>query len=87
MDFFNSLLNGGDPGQISNDLTGAFLVFIKFLYVLAAILYVLFAIVMVRQVKVMGQTLTTNFSPVLRLLALLHLGAALLVLFYFATTL
>lgn len=44
---------------------------------LAAILYVVFAIVIVRQVKIMNKTISTPLGPVIQLLAWLHLVFAL----------
>ncbi len=75
------------PEAVGGNLSLAFLGFVKVLYVLAAFLYFLFALVMVRQVRIMGDTLVTGFSPVLRIFALAHLAAAGVVLFLFVTTL
>ena len=87
MDITSIFNSSASAGTVGPELTGLFFVFVKTLYVIAAILYVLFSIVMVRQVRIMGDTLTTSLSPVLRLLAIAHLIAALVVLFLFVTTL
>jgi hypothetical protein len=55
----------------------------KIFFIISSGLYLIFAIVMVRQVQIMKNTLITDFSPKIKVLALVHLAAAvLLVLFY-----
>lgn len=55
----------------------------KDLFILGAILYIAFAIIVIRQIAIMKKTLFTTFSPVVQLLGFIHLGAALaLLLFY-----
>ena len=55
----------------------------KLLLVLTALLYVGFAFVVTRQIKIMRTTLITTFSPWLRLLGYAHLSLAILVLAFF----
>lgn len=55
----------------------------KILFIVAALLYVLFAFVVTRQIHVMRTTLITSFSPVVQLLGYLHLAAAVGVLLFF----
>lgn len=56
---------------------------LKGFFVLAGILYLLFAFIATRQIATMKKTLDTPFSPVLNLMAWGHLALAGLVLFYF----
>lgn len=52
---------------------GAILMFLlKGLFVTAFFLYIIFAFVVIRQVRLMSQTITTPLEPVLRLAAYAH---------------
>jgi membrane-anchored glycerophosphoryl diester phosphodiesterase (GDPDase) len=57
------------------DLTNSvlFLGLLKFIFIFAAILYVIFSFVVVRQISLMRQTVVTSLSPFLRLIGYLHL--------------
>jgi len=57
--------------------------FVKWALTILAIFYVMFAIMVVRQVTIMRQTLITSFSPILGILGLLHLALAVFVLIVF----
>lgn len=53
--------------------------FFKLLFVILAFLYLLFAFVVTRQIKVMRTTLITPISPVVRVVGYVHLIFALIV--------
>lgn len=55
----------------------------KLLFVLTALLYVVFAFVVTRQIKIMRTTLITSFSPIVRTLGYAHLLLAIVVLVLF----
>ena len=77
-----SFLTGSTQSStlVDQNLIGAFF---KLLFVLVAFLYLAFAFVVTRQIKVMRTTLVTPFSPIVRLVGYLHFGLALLVLMAF----
>lgn len=78
--FFNTLSSLSNPALAQDFLLGAF----KFFLILSALIYMVFAFVILRQVKVMKSTLITPFSPVIRTLGILHLALAGGVLVLFA---
>ncbi len=49
----------------------------RIMFYLGAIIYIIFAFVVIRQIAVMKKTLITTFSPVISLLGYLHLGLAI----------
>lgn len=55
----------------------------KFFFVVSAALYCMFAIVVVRQVVIMKNTLLTTFSPILQIVGYAHLALAVFVLLLF----
>jgi hypothetical protein len=55
-----------------------FLVF-KVLFLIAFSLYIIYALVIVRQIGLMDRSIKTTFSPFVKILGLLHLFAALAV--------
>ena len=55
----------------------------KLLFILVAAFYVLFAVIVVRQVQIMKNTLITPVSPILLVLSILHLLLAIGVLLLF----
>jgi len=55
----------------------------KTFFVLGAILYFVFAILVMRQIKVMRHTLVTKASPLIKTLGILHFGISLGVLIIF----
>ena len=67
-----------------NDLT---LLLFKVMFVVTAFLYVLFAIVVVRQISIMRSTLITSFSPLLTMVGLVHLLFSIGVLIFFIVSL
>ena len=50
---------------------------LKVLFIVAALLYLVFAFVVVRQIQVMKGTVVTPFSPVVQLIGFIHLFMAL----------
>lgn len=65
------------------DVESALLGFIKLLFILAGILYVVFSLIVVRQVHIMKNTLITSFSSVILVFGYIHLVIALAVLLFF----
>ena len=57
-----------------------FIFFAKPFLILFAIFYVVFAFMLLRQVQLMCRTLPTSLSPLLKFLAIIHVGIALAVL-------
>lgn len=47
--------------------------FVKILFIVAAVLYVAFSFVVVRQITLMRQTVITSLSPLLQVLGYLHM--------------
>lgn len=60
---------------------------VKTLFIIGALLYLVFAFVVTRQIQVMRSTVITPFSPAVQLLGLVHLVLALAVLILFITVL
>lgn len=54
--------------------------FLKSFLVLLLVFYAVFALMLFRQVQLMCRTLPTTLSPLLKFLAIIHVGAALAVL-------
>lgn len=59
------------------ELTGYFFIFLKALSLFGLGLYIVFAFVIVRQEQLMAGVLEESFEPVLRLVCVLHLLAAI----------
>lgn len=59
--------------------SGTVISFFKLLFVVLALLYLLFAFVVTRQIKVMRTTLITPISPLVRVIGYAHLLFALVV--------
>lgn len=57
--------------------------FFKVLFVALAFMYMVFAFVVTRQIKIMRTTLITSFSPVVRFVGFAHLIAAIFVFISF----
>ena len=53
--------------------------FFKLLFVILGFLYLVFAFVVTRQIKIMRTTLITSFSPAVRLIGFVHLAVAIFV--------
>jgi len=54
-------------------------IIVKILALVVLVLYIVFAFVIIRQVKVMTRTLTLGFEPFVRFLSFIHLVFAVLV--------
>ncbi|MDQ5951142.1 MAG: hypothetical protein QG639_419 [Patescibacteria group bacterium] len=83
MTFFQVMLSS-NPGAIANFqqidiLSGIF----KVLFLLSVFFYVIFAVIVIRQVQIMKNTLITPVSPVILLASILHLLVAVGILFLF----
>ena len=59
------------------------LMFFKFFLIALMIIYVIFSIVVIRQIAIMRQTVITPFSPTIRLFGYMHLLFAVMVLLLF----
>jgi hypothetical protein len=57
--------------------------FVKFLFIIGALLYVAFSFVVVRQITLMRQTIITSLSPLLQILGYVHLLFAIGVVLLF----
>lgn len=64
-------------------ISDLFFNFLKVMFVIAGVLYLAFAIVVIRQIKIMQESLVTTLAMPLKLLGYLHLLMAILVLAYF----
>lgn len=73
----------GNPSLTPASAESAILFLVKLLFILAGLIYVVFAVIVVRQVHVMKQTLITSFSPVILLLGYIHLFVAIGMLVFF----
>lgn len=79
-------MNGFNPGAsfIGGDtISSFFLDGVRILLLVAALLYILFAIMVTRQISLMRATIATDFSPVLRLIGIFHLIFAVAVFLLF----
>jgi len=54
---------------------------VKIFILILSFLYICFAGIIVRQVDLMNQVLEAKFSPVIRLISLIHLGATIFIFF------
>jgi len=52
---------------------------VKTLFVIGFGIYIAFSVIVVRQVGLMAKTVQTNYNSALKLIAVIHLGAAVLV--------
>lgn len=58
-----------------------FLIFLRIAILLLLIFYAIFALLIVRQVDLMGQALITPVSPLLKAIAIIHAGFAIGLIF------
>ena len=84
MSLFQLTFGLNNPVTTSGDINTIALLLTKILFVLGAFLYVLFAVVVTRQIHIMKSTVRTPFSPVVQALGYLHLAFAIMVLILFA---
>jgi hypothetical protein len=73
----------GDQTSNPEFLSDLFFNFLKVLFIIAGVLYLAFAIVVIRQIKIMQESLVTTLAVPLRILGFIHLVLAILVLAYF----
>ena len=73
----NEILN--NPDFINHSMELVF----KWLFVIGATLYMLFTLVVIRQISLMKKTLITEVSPLITTLGLAHFGLAIGVLVYY----
>lgn len=57
------------------------LALVKICVLVGMVIYAIFAAIMVRQEQLMANVLEESFEPVLRILTILHLGAAVAAIF------
>ncbi len=57
------------------------LFFIKAATLILLVFYAIFALIIIRQVDLMGKTLKTNVAPVVKILAIVHAVFAILLIF------
>lgn len=67
------------------DTNQVLLTFVKLLLVVGGLIYVVFAILIIRQIQLMSQTIKTNLSNKLMIAAVLNLVLAIIVLLFFLT--
>lgn len=72
------LLGDALPGADAALLFG-----VKVLFIIAGIIYLLFAILVSRQITIMSKTVDTTASPKIKLLGMAHLITSILILIYF----
>ncbi len=60
---------------------------ISSLCIFGALLYVIFAILIIRQIAVMKRTLITPFSPVIKIIGYVHFIIAIMLLWFYITIL
>lgn len=58
------------------------LLFLKLAIIFALLLYIVFAFIVLKQVKLMTDTLEIGFESVIKVIAKLHLYAAILILIF-----
>lgn len=76
-------LNSNQPIADQLATSSFILTLFKFLFIISAILYVIFSFVVVRQIALMKQTVVTALSPVLQIIGYLHLLLAIGVVIIF----
>lgn len=64
-------------------LTGGLVLFFKIGFIVLAILYFIFSLIVIRQVALMSQTVITEGGFVLRAISIIHAGLALGVVVFF----
>lgn len=72
---------------MSFEFVDLFFNFLKVLFVLAGIIYVIFSIVAIRQIDIMENSLVTSLAGKLKMLGYLHFVIAVLALIYFIVAL
>jgi hypothetical protein len=82
---FQLLLSQNTPGLVGVSEVGILSAIFKVLFLLSVAFYIVFAVIVIRQVQIMKNTLITSVSPVILMASILHLLFALgiLILFFF----
>lgn len=83
----SDLMSAGNTGLNagSANLNSILQLIFKHFFIFGGIIYIVFAVVVIRQIATMRKTLVTSFSPVIRLLGYLHLALSLAVLLFYIT--
>lgn len=76
-------LTFGSPDLVPTDLDGITVTVTKLLFVVGALLYLVFAGIVIRQIQLMKNTVQTDFSPFVQILGYVHFAFALVVLLLF----
>lgn len=69
-------MNGAQLINILNEVT--FFAIIKWFFVIGLAMYSIFAIVVVKQVSIMSESVESSVNPIIKLLSWLHLAMAIL---------
>ena len=56
---------------------------VKAMFIIAGMLYLLFAVLVTRQISIMSKTVQTTSSVLIKLLGMVHLVASIIALIYF----
>mgnify|MGYP003480212548 CR=1 FL=1 len=83
MPLFTLISNAGLLPDFNADADVWLLFGVKLMFILAGLVYVLFAILVTRQITIMSSAVTTTASPLIKLLGYFHLLVSILVLIYF----
>lgn len=68
-----------NPFSFLDFLSAAF--FVKAFFILFVIFYIVFALIIFRQIQLMAKSLPMVLSPILKFLAIVHIGVAISFLF------
>jgi hypothetical protein len=77
--FLQLALSFGSDSITSSNLDGLLLMGLKATFILGVLIYLVFAIIIVRQIHVMKKTLITPFSPIVQTIGYTHLAVVLFV--------
>lgn len=57
--------------------------FLKIMFIIAGLLYVIFSVIIIRQIRTMQRSLVTSFSKTMQIIGYLHLILSILALLFF----
>lgn len=83
MILFQTFLAPGSPTLLGVTEAGILSAIFKVLFLLSVSFYIVFAVIVIRQVQIMKNTLITAISPVILMASILHLLLAVGILFLF----
>ncbi len=83
MPFFTLIAGSGLLGENLPSVDTAILFGVKTMFIIAGVLYFLFAILVSRQISIMSSTVGTTASASIKLLGFVHLIISVVVLMYF----